>query len=128
MNFLGFSAEASSPAGAFLMDLVKPIRKSFATRCKGKNYCPDLQNIFIVFICLDQSFQGAYKERKYISRKNQYADIRLYLSYEDFLSATNAERVNMVWNTIQKAIEIVSQKVPSLKRDELLYDIKSCLF
>lgn len=53
--------------------------------------------------------------------------MRLYLEYEQFLKATQNERINMLWNIVQKAIDIVYSKVTSLNKDELINDIKNSI-
>ena len=53
--------------------------------------------------------------------------MRLYLEYEQFLKATQNERINLLWNIVQKAIDIVYSKVTSLNKDELINDIKNSI-
>ena len=70
MGFLGFSAEATSPAGYYLMELIKPVRKIFDERFSQKKYTPDLDDVFIVFICFSKEMRGNgnYKDRKYLRK------------------------------------------------------------
>ena len=126
MAFLGFSAEATSPAGYLLMELIKPIRRNFNECFASKKYSTDLDELFIVFICMSQKM-GGYKDRKYISRKNRYADIRLNMDFDQFLLCDSKKRWLMMWALIQVAIDIVSERVSDFKRDELIEDIKYCI-
>lgn len=129
MDFLAFSAEAKAPAGFILMNMINPVKKMFNNRFSVKNYCVDLDDIFIVFICTSNEMKqnGVYKERKYVSHKNRYADLRLHIDYEQFLTATNAERLAIIWNVICRALNYIHGKVPSLNFDELMCDIKTCM-
>lgn len=129
MRFLSFSAEATTPAGGLLMNLINPIKNLFYESFHNKTYTPDLDEIFIVFVCISNEMHidgKIYKDRKYISRKNRYADIRLNLNYEEFINSQRTQRIHLIWNTIIEAITIVSQRVPSINKDELINDIKFC--
>ena len=129
LAFLGFSAEATSPAGYLLISIINPVKKNFLELFGEKEYCPQLDDIFIVFVCTSKEMQadGVYKDRKYVSHKNRYADMRLNIDYDMFLQASNTERLQMVWNVIEESINIVFQRVPTLKKEELLNDIKFCI-
>ena len=125
MDFLGFSAEAMSPAGRLLMDLTNPVQKMFNQRFKDKIYCADIDEIFVVFVCFPE--ECFYKERKYVSHKNRYADMRLYIDYDEFLKADIPDRRKMIYSIIERAVDITAERVPSLKKDELLEDIMLCI-
>lgn len=126
MDFLGFSAEAMSPEGRLLMDLTNPVQKMFNQRFKDKIYCADIDEIFVVFVCFPEE-ECFYKERKYVSHKNRYADMRLYIDYDEFLKAYIPERIKMIYLIIERAVGIIAERVPSLKKDELLKDIMLCI-
>ena len=108
------------------MELIKPIRYNFSESFASKKYSTDLDELFIVFICMSQEM-GGYKDRKYISRKNRYADIRLNMDFDQFLQSDSKKRWLMMWDLIQTAINIVSERVPDFKRGELIEDIKYCI-
>ena len=126
MDFLGFSAEATSPAGRLLMDITNPLQKMFNQRFKDKIYCTDIDTAFIVFVCFPKE-ECFYKERKYVSHKNRYADMRLYVDYDQFLMADTSVRIKMICSIIERAVGIIAERVPSLKKDELLKDIMLCI-
>lgn len=126
MDFLGFSAEAMSPAGRLLMDLTNPVQKMFNQRFKNKIYCTDLDEIFIVFICFPKE-ACFYKERKYVSHKNRYADMRLYVDYDQFLMADTLGRIKMIYSVIERAVGIIAERVSFLQKDECLNDIMLCM-
>lgn len=128
MSFFNYSAEATSPSGYLLMELIKPVKWNFDELFESKNYSSDLDVLFIVFICMSKEMQaiGGYKDRKYVSRKNRYADIRLNMDYEDFIQSDSKQRLIMMWDLIQTAINIVSSRVSNFKTNELIEDLKYC--
>ena len=79
MSFLFFSAEATSPSGYLLMEAIKPIEKMFLEQFSSKQYTPNLDDITIVFVCFLRSAgtEDWFKDRRYVSHKKRYADIRL---------------------------------------------------
>jgi len=129
MSFLAYSAEATSPTGYLLMELINPVKRIFDEQFGSKEYCVDLDDIFIVFVCISRASreENFYKDRKYVSRKCRYADMRLNIEYEDFLQADSQTRFGMMWRVIETAIGVTAQRVPTLKRDELIGDLESCI-
>lgn len=130
MPFLGFSAEATAPAGYLLMTLLRPVRELFQEKCSQKKYCSELDSIFIVFVCTSKEMKsdGFYKDRKYVSHKGRYADMRLNMDYDLFIESNNEKRMRMMWDVIKQSVEIVFNRVPSLKKDELIQDIKHSIY
>lgn len=124
-KFLFFSAEAKSPAGYHLINLIHPIEISFNKDYSDKYSSAELENITIVFICTDEDMiaQGFYKERKYISHKNKYADIRLHIPYDEFLKADLPTRKQMMWNVITRAFAYLKARKVFTPIDELEEDL-----
>ena len=111
------------------MNLINPVKKLFYEKFHNKTYTLDLDEIFIVFVCISNDMQTdgkIYKDKKYISKKNRYADIRLNINYEEFIVSQQPQRIYLIWNTVKEAITIVAQRVPSINRNELINDIKFC--
>ena len=94
------------------MDLVVPIEQKFNETFSGKYSTDILNNITIIFICMDKCTmdQGFYKERHYISWKKKYADIRLALSYEQFVKADEITKKKMIWEVIDRALDYLKIK------------------
>ena len=128
MSFLKFSAEAKSPAGYIIMELTRPVERLLNTRFPNKSYCDSLDDIFIVFVCTTREMhtRGFYKDRKYVSHKNRYADYRLNLDYDVFLASTKEQRLNMLWCLIIDVLNMVNKKVPSLQVGDLVNDLYMC--
>lgn len=127
MGYLFFSTEAEIPAGYFIVKILAPIAKKFNNLYDSKRYSDKIDSICIVAICTSLRLQneGFYKERKYISYKKRYADIRLRLDYEKFLSSSDDERKAMCFNLVLEAIQIIQKKLPDFNGNLLSKDIAS---
>ena len=90
MGYLFFSAECQSPSGYFIFKILNPIEQQFNDEFTKMYQERELESIAIIFICFEEGFfepNNGFKERKYISRINRYADFRLKLDYIPFLQA-----------------------------------------
>lgn len=125
-QLLFFSAEAKSPAGKYLMNLIFPIETAFNENSAYKYSNDNLNSITIVFICTDEDMQsqGFFKERYYISWKKKYADIRLIIPYRPFISADHDIRKSMVWDVIERALDYLRMKHAFSAIDELENDLR----
>lgn len=130
MNFLFFSTESEAPAGYFLINILNSLQKEFNKNHFAKDYTSLLDNISIIPICISDKLKqnGGYRERRYITLKKRYADIRLYLNYLEFLSSNEEKRREMCMKIIDESINIISKKVLDLNKEKLLNDIKTILF
>lgn len=124
-KFITYSSEAEGIADNMLSRVYVRVFKWFNAENIGKAYCDDLDTIFICFVCTSKHLQelGFYPERKYVSHKKKYADMRPLIDYEQFIQAGETKQARMVWEATQHSIRIVQKRVPSLKGDELLADI-----
>ena len=125
VHFLFFSAEALHPAGKYLMNLIYPIQNEFNRKFTEKYADDELENITIVFICTSEEMlsQGFYNERRYISWKNKYADIRLIILYAPFISADIETRKKMMWDVIERAFDYIRVRKAFSRIDELKQDL-----
>ncbi len=124
-KLLFFSAEARHPAGKYLMNLIYPIEVEFNKRFLNKYSGDKLDNITIVFICTDEEMlsDGFYPERRYISWKNKYADIRLIIPYLQFINADNDIRKKMMWDVIERSLDYIRKRKAFVGIDELERDL-----
>ena len=67
--------------------------------------------------------QGFYNERRYISWKNKYADIRLIIPYAPFISADIETRKKMMWDVIERAFDYIRVRKAFSRIDELKQDL-----
>ena len=126
-NILFFSAEAKAPAGKLLMDLIGPIETEFNKKFSSKYSGGKLKCVTIVFICMDEDMlhKGFYEERRFISWKKQYADIRLMIPYTPFLKGSLNEKKQLVWEVIKQALEYLYSKNAFSNIDEFAKDISN---
>lgn len=127
MGYLFFSAEAEAPAGFFIIKILNPIAKRFNDLYNSRRYSDKIDSLCIIAICTSPRLQseGFYKERKYISLKKRYADIRLHLDYEKFLLSTEEEKKALCLNLVLESIKIIQKKLPDFDGDLLSKDIIS---
>ena len=130
MNFLFFSTESEAPAGYFLINILNPLQKEFNKNHFASDYTNLLDNISIIPICISENLKqnGGYRERRYITLKKRYADVRLYLNYLEFLSSNEEKKKEICMQIIVESINIISKKVLDLNKEKLLNDIKTILF
>ena len=99
------------------------IRKDISKRIDEKNYCilqyaDNIESIGIVINCHPNNFMidGWGKPRKYINYKNKYADIRLPIPYDDFISADYDKQYLMVIDNIIQSLRVVEEKCKKSKK------------
>ena len=66
---------------------------------------------------------GFYQERRYISWKNKYADIRLIIPYLQFINADNDTRKKMMWDVIERSLDYIRKRKAFVGIDELERDL-----
>ena len=111
-----FSCEADISVGLIISRIQNTIEQVTGP-IEVNNYTKDLDNIGIIINCFN-SWQidfGLGSPRKYISYKNRYADIRLPIPYDEFLSADKQKRFEMVKQNIYDSIMVVDEKLNKKK-------------
>lgn len=122
-------AETEGPAAGRWFELQKEFT-ALLSILENNDYGMGLDEIHIISIIMRPSFftDGAYKERKYYSKKTKSADIRLRIDYMDFWRATNNKRREIYITHILQSISIAGLKAGnSFKLDLLLSDVKRIL-
>jgi len=125
--FLG--AEIEGPATSKWFDLQKEFSELLG-ELKDENYGDSLTSIGIITILMHpEYFEGeGYKERRYYSRKNKEADIRLRINYTDFVNANNETRKGIYISHILEAITIAGNKAgDGFDLNRLLFDVQRLL-
>ena len=123
------SAETEGPAANKWFLLQKeftPLLQSL----NEKTYGETLNSIGIISILLRNKYleDGWHKERKYYSKKNKEADIRIKMDYQKFLRANNAEARKMYVDHILESISIAGQKAGNdFNLEQLLLDVQKVL-
>lgn len=125
--FLG--AEIEGPASSKWFDLQKEFSELLG-ELNDKNYGDSLTSIGIITILMHpEYFEGeGYKERRYYSRKNKEADIRLRINYTDFVNANKETRKGIYISHILEAITIAGNKAgDGFDLNRLLFDVQRLL-
>ena len=125
--FLG--AEIEGPATSKWFDLQKEFSVLLG-ELKDENYGDSLTSIGIISILMHpEYFEGeGYKERRYYSRKNKEADIRLRINYTDFVNSNNETRKGIYISHILEAITIAGNKAgDGFDLNRLLFDVQRLL-
>ena len=124
-----FSTESESPAAQMIMDNFCLIEKNMRVTSLAK-YTDALDSIGIIPECLSEELLrtfGCGKDRKYISWKHRYADIRLHVPFLPFVQAPKEERMARGKQIIRDSLEVVAARCRAKKLrfdlDELLRDL-----
>lgn len=125
-RFLFFSTEAKDSAAHLIMRILSPTEKAFSELSRGLSFTDALDSIGIIPVCVPQDMidNGFGKERKYVSLKNRYADIRLRIDYERFITASQEDRVSICRSTVKKSIDYIAAKDKTFN-SELFFEILS---
>lgn len=121
-KFLFFSAEAQSPTSVMIIQLLRPIENAFDAEFGKLVFSESLDSIGIIPICRPESdlLHFVIKERKYVSLKRRYADIRIRIPFEEFVSGDRTKRIILCKENIACAVRYISRKDKSFASDEFL--------
>lgn len=111
-KFLFFSTEAKDPAARMIMNILIPIEKNFSEISRALSFSEALDSVGVIPVCVPSEMirDGFGKERKYVSLKKRYADIRLRIDYEHFISSSAEEQRKICLSTVKKSINYVTTK------------------
>lgn len=126
-RLLFISAEALyTTSDELILKITNPVEKKFNDMYTEKYANEELEGIAIIFICLTQQMmnEGVLKERNYISYKNKYADMRLWIDSMKVRKADEITRKQMVWDTIARALNNVRIKKAFKRIDEFEEDLR----
>ncbi|MBR5094642.1 MAG: hypothetical protein IK095_06065 [Oscillospiraceae bacterium] len=125
---LFMSTEAYVPAARMIMQILNTVMNEMGDLqiCK---YSSQLKRISIIPICVPEEVlnNGFCKERKYVSLKRQYADIRLQIDYEVFVRAPEETKVQMCLENIEQAARYISAKDKTFDGPLFCYDIRTAM-
>ena len=95
-----------------------------------ENYGTEFKEIFIISSCISKEIieQMEWKERRYISRKEKSADIRLHIDYEKFMSETlENKKLIYIKNIIDSIDVVISRSKGDFRGEDLKRDILKAL-
>lgn len=109
-------------AGRKLLDITNPIEEKF-NELYTEKYANDeeLESICIVFEC---SKERVIKDRNYISHKNKYADMRIWVDCIKVIKASTEERKQIAWDVITQALNNIRVKKAYKRIDEFEEDLR----
>lgn len=109
---LFLSCDAQVSAVVIIGGIIKEIDKRIG-EIEIADYTNALDSIGIIIKCFDDEWMksGHGKERKYISWKNRYADIRLLIPYDKLIQADRTAQFGIVKDCIFEAVMTIDQKV-----------------
>lgn len=123
------SAEIEGPVTSKWFLLQKEFTPLLKT-LESKNYGETLTSIGIITILLRDKYleDGGYKERRYYSKKNKEADIRLRINYYAFLKASDEEARKIYVDHILQSIRIAGVKAgKGFDLERLIADVQELL-
>ena len=118
------SAEASSPTGPMLMRILTEYERRIENYDIIR-YSDNLDSVGIILICMKSSLltDGFGKERWIVNLARREADLRPRIDYVAFANASDQERNKLCMEAIEKALEVVSRKDNSFRKELLLQDL-----
>ena len=134
MSDLFISCDAQAPVSHLIHDINKLLIERLESNIVVSNYTKDIDSIGIIILSFTDEWKkwGHGKERRYISYKNRFADIRLNISYDEYLKSDKLTRFNIIKDTIISAIRIIDQRLNKKKGcsfdgQRMVNDIESLL-
>ena len=123
------SAEIEGPVTSKWFLLQKEFTPLLKT-LESKKFGETLTSIGIITILLRDKYleDGGYKERRYYSKKNKEADIRLRINYYAFLKASDEEARKIYIDHILQSIRIAGVKAgKGFDLERLIADVQELL-
>lgn len=111
-RFCFFSTEANHLVSATIINILKKFEDMLSEQYSDIIFSNNLDSIGIIVICMpdDMLAQGYGKERRLVSLKKRYADVRLQITYSDFLDADRNQQLHMCKNIIEEAAKYIYKK------------------
>ena len=115
--------EANEPFGELLRKMKKSLKSFEEADENDDTYGTEFKNIGIITMILSPDLDGI-RERRYISRKNQDADIRLRIDYIQFINSDANTQLLLYLKNIVDSIKVVNErKKADFNGDKLIEDI-----
>jgi len=111
-RFLFFSTESESPAASLLMDILRQVEDEFLREYSETVFSEQLDSIAVIPVCVSQAMieRGFGKERRYVSLKRRFADVRLRISYSEFIQADRKGRISLCRECVHQAAQYIESK------------------
>ena len=116
--FVFLSTEGEGAAAVKIMEILNPIQA--ALNKMDKRYSSKLDSIAIIPLCVSDP---TVPERRYVSLKKRYADLRLRIDWDAFCRATPGQRQQLCRENILASSAYIAKKDDSFLLKEFLADI-----
>ncbi len=112
-----FSTEAQAPAATRISDCFLAIEKQSCVTSLAP-YTDALDQIGVIPFCISEKFLRTlpYNERRYISWKNRYADIRLKMDFDTFIHAGREEQMRLCRENLLCSLQVVKDRCDKKKQ------------
>jgi len=121
-RFVFFSTEGEGAAAVGIMEILNPIQTALDEM--DKRYSSRLDSIAIIPFCVSDP---TAPERRYVSLKKRYADLRLRIDWEAFRTATPERRQQMCRENVRACAAYIAKKDASFLLREFLADIDTAI-
>ena len=125
-SFLFFSTESKGSAATQIMRILNPVENFFNQKYRGKKFSENLDDIAIIPVCIPEDMiqDGCLKERRYVSLKKRYADIRLHIPYDAFIKGDQSTRIGLCAKNIADAVSYIKKKDKTFDAEKFLNAIR----
>lgn len=121
-HFAFFSVEGEGAAAVKIMEILNPVQA--ALNELDKRYSSQLDSIAIMPICVSDEERP---ERRYVSLKKRYADLRLRIDWNAFCTATAETRRCLCLENLRACAAYIAKKDASFLLEEFLADIDTAI-
>ncbi len=120
-----FSTESETPASTSIMEILKAFERIVDPQMRQGKYSQRLKTIAIIPICISNrlKLEGFGRERRYVSIKQQRADIRLQINFEEFILSSFSERVALCQQCILRGAKYLQQKDETFQLEKFTEDL-----
>ena len=125
-SFLFFSTESKGSAATQIMRILNPVETYFTQNYRGIKFSENLDDIAIIPVCIPEDMiqDGCLKERRNVSLKRRYADIRLHISYDAFIKGDQSARIALCAKNIAEAVSYIKKKDKTFDVEQFLNAIQ----
>lgn len=112
-----FSTDSQAPAATRISGCFLAFEKQSRVTSLAP-YTDALDQICVVPFCISEKFLRTlpYNERRYISWRNRYADIRLKMDFDTFIHATREEQMRLCRENLLCSLQVVKDRCDKKKQ------------
>lgn len=124
-RFFILSCEADAQIAYVMTEIMDTIEHKLSV-LQADDYGDALLEISVIPICMD----NGRPERKFVSHRNKYADMRLRMNYTAFRTANSTTKYALCADTVIASVSIIGKRIPKKHFDceRLLRDVRHCLY